>query len=68
MPAPEDDDEIDGCEIDFTEHAVDDEVAELLALFPDSVADEDLARQYRELAEAEAAAAIVPGLLIGDED
>lgn len=48
-PPAEDDDELDGCELNFAEDAVDDETAELLPLFPDGVADEEKARQWNEL-------------------
>lgn len=34
---PADDDMLDGCELDFTEDAVDDETAALLPLFPQGV-------------------------------
>lgn len=33
----DDDDFLDGCELDFTENADDEETAELRALFPDGV-------------------------------
>jgi hypothetical protein len=35
----DDDDALDGCEIDFAEEADDEETAELRALFPEGVAD-----------------------------
>jgi len=36
----DDDDELDGCDIDFAEHADDEETAELRALFPEGEADD----------------------------
>lgn len=48
------DDFLDGCDLDFTEDTVDDEEAELLALFPDGQADEAKAEAWRELARARA--------------
>ncbi len=50
-----DDDEIDGCELDFAEAAVDEDTAELLALFPDGVADEAKAAEWQIIADALAA-------------
>lgn len=53
MPGTDHDDEIDGCELDFAEHAVDDETAELLPLFPHGTDTPDLeakAAAWRELA------------------
>jgi hypothetical protein len=53
MPQPDvDDDELDGCELDFTEDPNDDETAELLALFPDGVADPAKAAEWEALAKA----------------
>lgn len=46
---PDEDDEIDGCELDFAEDAVDDETVDLLPLFPDGVADDRRAEEWREL-------------------
>jgi hypothetical protein len=46
-----DDDHIDGCDIDFAQHAEDEETAALRVLFPDGVADEEAAAFYRALAE-----------------
>lgn len=43
------DDELDGCDLDFAEAAVSDEEAEYLPLFPDGVPDEDKAREWQEL-------------------
>lgn len=39
-PLDDDDDHLDGCEIDFTEHAITDEDADLAALFPPDQSDE----------------------------
>lgn len=47
----EDDDLLDGCELDFAAAAVDDETGELLALFPDGVADPERERAWIELGE-----------------
>lgn len=56
-PDHEDDDQLDGCDIDFTEHAVDEETAALLPLFPDGPNTPDLealAKGYRELGALDA--------------
>lgn len=47
MPEELEHDDLDGCEIDFTPHAVDDEAADLLALFPDGVANPAKAEEWR---------------------
>ena len=47
-----DDDALDGCELDFTQDAVDDETAELLPLFPKGLDTPDLeakASEWREV-------------------
>ena len=52
-----DDDELDGCAIDFEEHAVDEETASLLPLFPqglDTPDLEQLAAGYNELGALDA--------------
>ena len=50
---PEDDDDfIDGCEVDFTEDPDDDETASLRPLFPDGLADEAKADEWKALAQA----------------
>lgn len=49
---PADDDAFDLCDLDFTEFAVSDETADLLALFPDSVADEATAQRWRDFGVA----------------
>jgi len=46
-PMPEDDDTLDGCELDFNEDADDDETAELRPLFPDG--DPSAEAEWREL-------------------
>lgn len=55
-PEIEDDGHLDGCEIDFTEHAVDDETAAVVAMFADVPEErlEQLAEFYRKGAEADA--------------
>jgi hypothetical protein len=45
-----DDDFLDGCDLDFTIDADDDETASLRPLFPNGVADEAKAAAWRELA------------------
>lgn len=47
---PEDDETLDGCDLDFAEAAEDQETAALRQLFPDGEPDETLAEQYRALA------------------
>lgn len=57
MDTPQDDDFLDGCDIDFEAHAVDDETASLLPLFPDGADTpnlEQLAQGYRELGALDA--------------
>lgn len=51
-----DDGQLDGCDIDFTEHEVDDETAAISAMFADVPEDEipALIEFYREGAEADA--------------
>lgn len=52
-----DDDELDGCDIDFEQHAVDDETASLLPLFPEGLDTPDLdqlAEDYRQLGALDA--------------
>lgn len=49
----DDDDFIDGCEVDFTVDPDDDETAELRPLFPDGTADDGKADEWRALAAAE---------------
>lgn len=63
MPELDDDDTLDGCDIDFAEFAVDDEVAEYLPLFPDAVADEAKASEWIALGEA---LAVIPDTLPED--
>lgn len=46
------DDDLDGCDVDFLEFAVDEETEELLALFPTGEADEELAQKWRDLGVA----------------
>lgn len=46
---PEDDDLLDGCELDFSADAVDDEEVEYLPLFPDGQVDEGVAGEWRAL-------------------
>lgn len=48
-----DDDELDGCDLDFAEAAEDQETAVLRQLFPDGQPDEGLAADYRALAQAD---------------
>lgn len=43
-----DDDELDGCDIDFAAEAVDDETAELLPLFPQGTDTPDLEAKAAE--------------------
>lgn len=50
---PDDDDFLDGCDLDFTIDPDDDETAALRPLFPDGVADEAKAEEWRQLATAE---------------
>lgn len=50
MSSPDDDDFLDGCDIDFAEHADDLETQALRPLFPDGVPDPALAAQYLLLA------------------
>lgn len=45
----EDDDFLDGCDVDFTEQPDDDETVEMRALFPDGVEDETKAAEWREV-------------------
>lgn len=45
---PEPDDELDGCELDFAEHAVDDETVGLLPLFPQGENTPDLEARAEE--------------------
>jgi hypothetical protein len=45
----QDDGELDGCDLDFAAEAEDEETAALRQLFPDGVADEDLAAVYRDV-------------------
>lgn len=40
-PADDDDDHLDGCEIDFAEHAVSDYGADMSALFPPDQTDDE---------------------------
>lgn len=47
---PEEDDELDGCDIDFAEHADDEETAELRPLFPDG--DPAKAEEWRQVLAA----------------
>lgn len=44
----EDDDFLDGCELDYNEYAIEDSDVDLTVLFPEGK-DEELERQYREL-------------------
>ena len=46
------DDELDGCAIDFREHANSEAVTEMLPLFPDGKKDSVKAAEWRALAEA----------------
>lgn len=48
-----DNDELDGCELDFAEAAEDEETSSLRRLFPDGEPDQELAETYRALAQAE---------------
>lgn len=50
----EDDDQLDGCELDFAADAVDDNTAALLPLFPTGEADEARAAEWRALFEGQA--------------
>lgn len=54
--AVDDDAHLDGCDIDFTEHEVDDETAAISAMFADVPEDEipALIEFYREGADADA--------------
>lgn len=47
-----DDDDLDGCELDFAEHAHDDATAELYALFPDGKPDKAMAAKWNALGQA----------------
>ena len=51
-PSDADEEELDGCDLDFRQFAVDAETAELLPLFPDSVVDETVAAEWRALGVA----------------
>jgi hypothetical protein len=44
-----DDDFLDACDIDFTEHAVTNEEAELLCLFPEGEVDHAKAEEWKAL-------------------
>lgn len=44
-----DDDDLDGCELDFKLDAVDEETADLLPLFPDGVADPAKAEEWKQV-------------------
>lgn len=46
-----DDDEIDGCELDFEQFAVDEETQELLPLFPDGIATPEKVAEWQAVAE-----------------
>lgn len=48
-----DDDELDGCEIDFAEHADDPETAAMRPLAPEGVLSDEDAAFYRALADAD---------------
>lgn len=48
-PVDDDDDFLDGCDIDFAENPDDDETAELRALFPTGEPDETKAAEWRAL-------------------
>lgn len=49
-----DDDLLDGCDLDFTEAPDDDDTAEMRPLFPDGVADEARAAEWRALGGSDA--------------
>lgn len=53
-PSDEDDDFLDGCELDFEEAAENEETASLRPLFPKGEDDAHLAEAYRELGGADA--------------
>lgn len=49
VPIRDDADLLDGCDLDFVPHANTNEEEQLLPLFPDGVADEAKAAEWREL-------------------
>lgn len=55
-----DDDALDGCELDFTLDPSSDEEIELLALFPDGVADDAKAAEWRAVGQAVADGGLTP--------